>query len=150
VTVLILAVGLLGLAGLQAVSMRNNHSAYLRSQAVQLAYDMADRVRANSLANRNLAIFDKPTAAETTACLTTGCSELQMAAHDVWEWKDQVYYALHGGEAVICRDVTPDDGTGVDEDGCDGGNSNGLTVKIWWNDDRASGTSQRFVMTFRP
>jgi type IV pilus modification protein PilV len=48
VTVVILAVGLLGLAGLQAVSMRNNHSAYERTQAVQLAYDMADRVRANT------------------------------------------------------------------------------------------------------
>ena len=47
ISMLILAVGLLGLAGLQATGLRNNLSAYNRSQATQLAYDMADRMRAN-------------------------------------------------------------------------------------------------------
>jgi type IV pilus assembly protein PilV len=37
VAVVILGLGLLGLAGLQAASLRNNHSAYLRSQATLLA-----------------------------------------------------------------------------------------------------------------
>jgi type IV pilus assembly protein PilV len=46
VAVVILAFGLLGLAGLQATSVKSNHSAYLRSQASLLAYDMADRMRA--------------------------------------------------------------------------------------------------------
>ena len=48
IAMLVLAVGLLGLAGLQATSLRNNQSAYNRSQATQLAYDIADRMRANS------------------------------------------------------------------------------------------------------
>ena len=48
VTLVILAVGLLGLAGLQATSLRNTESAYQRSQAAILAYDMLDRMRANS------------------------------------------------------------------------------------------------------
>ncbi len=47
IAMLVLAVGLLGLAGLQATSLRNNQSAYNRSQATQLAYDLADRMRAN-------------------------------------------------------------------------------------------------------
>ena len=47
IAMLVLAVGLLGLAGLQATSLKNNQSAYNRSQATQLAYDMADRMRAN-------------------------------------------------------------------------------------------------------
>ncbi len=47
VALLILAFGTLGMAGLQAVSMRNNNSAYFRSQATFLAYDMLDAMRAN-------------------------------------------------------------------------------------------------------
>lgn len=47
VTIVIMSVGLLGLAGLTAASMRNNHGAYHRTQAVWLAYDIADRMRAN-------------------------------------------------------------------------------------------------------
>ncbi len=47
VAVVILSVGLLGLAGMQARGMRNSHDAYLRSQAAILAYDIADRMRAN-------------------------------------------------------------------------------------------------------
>jgi len=49
VAMLVLAIGLLGLAGLQVVGLRNNQSAYLRAQATQLAYDMADRMRTNIL-----------------------------------------------------------------------------------------------------
>ena len=48
IAMLVLAVSLLGLAGLQATSLRNNQSAYNRSQATQLAYDLADRMRANA------------------------------------------------------------------------------------------------------
>jgi type IV pilus assembly protein PilV len=47
VAVLVLAVGLLGLAGLQLASMKSNHSAYRRSQATIAAYDLLDRMRAN-------------------------------------------------------------------------------------------------------
>ena len=47
IAMIILAVGLLGLAGLQATTLKNNQSAYNRIKATQLAYDIADRMRAN-------------------------------------------------------------------------------------------------------
>jgi len=47
VAILVLSIGLLGLAGLMASSIRNNHSAYQRTQATWLAYDMIDRMRVN-------------------------------------------------------------------------------------------------------
>lgn len=50
VTVAVLSIGLLGLAGLQANGTKFNHSAYLRSQATIMAYDIADRMRANRAA----------------------------------------------------------------------------------------------------
>lgn len=49
ITVLVLSIGLLGLAALQATGLKESQMAYMRSQAVLLAYDMADRIRANSV-----------------------------------------------------------------------------------------------------
>lgn len=47
VTVIILAIGILGLAGLQIAGMRSNHSAFLRTQATLAASDLMDRMRVN-------------------------------------------------------------------------------------------------------
>ena len=47
VSVFVLSVGLLGLAGLQGFSLKHTNTAYYRGQAIQLTYDMADRIRAN-------------------------------------------------------------------------------------------------------
>ncbi len=47
VAVVIISLGLLGMAGLQASSLRGSQSAVYRAQAAQLAADMAERMRAN-------------------------------------------------------------------------------------------------------
>ena len=47
VALVVLSVGLLGVAGLQMQSLAQNRSAYLESQATNMAYDMMDRLRAN-------------------------------------------------------------------------------------------------------
>ena len=47
VALVVLSVGLLGLAALQTATVRFNQNAYLRSQATNFAYDLADRMRAN-------------------------------------------------------------------------------------------------------
>ena len=47
VALLVLAIGLLGLAALQAQGLRFNHDAYVRTQATHLAYDIIDRMRSN-------------------------------------------------------------------------------------------------------
>ncbi len=48
VSVVVLAIGLLGMAGMQTQSLKGNHSAHLRSQATLLAADVADRIRARA------------------------------------------------------------------------------------------------------
>ena len=50
VAMLILSIGLMGMVGLQAVSLKMNQSAHLSSQATYLAYDIIDRMRANRTA----------------------------------------------------------------------------------------------------
>jgi type IV pilus modification protein PilV len=50
IALVVLSVGLLGLASLQTNTLKFNQGAYLRTQATNLAYDMADRMRANRAA----------------------------------------------------------------------------------------------------
>ncbi len=74
VSMIILAVGLLGIAGLQAMGLRNNQSALLRSQATLCAYDMSDRMRTNSQ-GFSADNYDEPASTAVTNCeSTTGCS----------------------------------------------------------------------------
>ena len=47
ITLLVLAVGLLGLAALQGLSLQTGQVAYQRTQAVNIAYEVADYARAN-------------------------------------------------------------------------------------------------------
>ena len=47
IAMLVLAIGLLALASLQAQSLKFNHESYVRSQATILAYEIMDRMRAN-------------------------------------------------------------------------------------------------------
>jgi type IV pilus assembly protein PilV len=92
IAMLILAVGLLGLAALQTHSLKNNQSAYYRSQATQLAYDIADRMRVNVA---SAATYTNGHAAEHKNCLTTdSCTPLEMAEHDLFEWNTAIQAAI--------------------------------------------------------
>jgi type IV pilus assembly protein PilV len=108
IAMVILAVGLLGLAGLQATGLRNNQSAYNRSQATQLAYDMSDRIRANLIQAREFAssVYDTTTpstAAIKTACnaIAGTCSPEDMAENDLFEWNRNLTTTLPNGVGDI-------------------------------------------------
>lgn len=108
IAMLVLTVGLLGLATLQASSLKNNQSAYYRSQATQLAYDIADRMRVNSLAKEFYLSSNKvPSAAQNqaSACIpsvpTTTCMPEKMAEHDLYEWNQALTSLLPNGTGRI-------------------------------------------------
>jgi len=48
IALVIISVGLLGIAALQINALKQNNSAYWHSKAVWIAHDMAERMRANS------------------------------------------------------------------------------------------------------
>lgn len=130
VAIFILSVGLLGLAGLQSASMRNNNSAAMRSQATVLANDIADRIRANPDGDY---ITPLPNGTQQTNCLsTTGCSEDAMAQNDIYEWQYAVGDNLPTGTGSLAV-------------------SGGIyTITITW-DDRFSGTADHvFTTSFIP
>jgi len=115
---LVLLVGLLGMAGLQATALRNNHSAYLRSQAVILAYDIMDRMRANkvaALAGAYARDFDD--ALPTQTC-SASCTTTNMALSDEREWVISLSQLPSGdGEITV-------------------GNTGIATVTVCWDDAR--------------
>jgi len=117
VAILVLSIGLLGLAGLMASSIRNNHSAYQRTQATWLAYDMIDRMRvnrANSIAsanNYNIAIG------------TASSSSSGLAGTDVTDWKTTLANALPAGDGSVAVNSA----------------TRAVTVIVQWNDSRGTG-----------
>lgn len=135
VAVLVLSIGLVGVAALQGVSLKNTQSAFMRSQATALAYDLADRMRANVLSAR-LGLYDPSTAAAVTACKsTTGCTPQDMAKHDLAEWNAAIATYLPMGQGFVCVDSTPDDGASAASPACDGSGTQ-FAVKIWWDENR--------------
>ena len=82
------------MASLQAVSLRSNNTAYYRSQATILAYDITDRMRANRTAAVNSSSYNIsfPTAASSN----TG-----VAGTDINEWKVNIAQAIPAGQGQI-------------------------------------------------
>lgn len=92
VALVVLSVGLLGIAALQMASLTNNRGAHLRSQAAVLAYDIADRMRAN----RVVAMANGY--AVTYAGTITGTT---LNAVDVQAWKANLARTLPSGTGQI-------------------------------------------------
>ena len=110
IAMIVLAVGLLGLAGLQATSLKNNQSAYNRIKATQLAYEIADRMRANITEARrtgNAYLAAAAPSAVINCGNTTGCTPAEMAQNDRNEWNQALNIAtnpsggLPGGTGAI-------------------------------------------------
>ena len=123
VSILVLSFGLLGLAALQAVAMKNSHSAYYRNQATIMAHEILDRIRANpGAANVNVANYNIALAAAAPAGVA-------IANVDLSEWKNHIAASLpvgKGGVAVV--------------------NTNQVSVVIQWDDSR--GVNGVGVQTF--
>ncbi len=100
VALLILSVGLLGMAGLQATSLRFNNDSYLQTQATTIANDMADRLRANA-STAALAAYPGTAPAQNASCYAAGgCTSAQMVANDLFEW-NQAVATLPAGQGAI-------------------------------------------------
>lgn len=151
ISVVVLAGGLLGLAALQATTVRNNQSAYHRSVATQLAYDMSDRMRIN-LVGVTAGNYNDKVATTDDCAGNNNCTAVQMAGYDLAQWNGPNGLGqLPDGEGVVCIDSTPTDGSGTlnaVEKKCDG-LGNEYAIKIWWVDD-SSGNKTFFSMSFRP
>ncbi|HGG59496.1 MAG TPA: type IV pilus modification protein PilV [Gammaproteobacteria bacterium] len=150
ISMVVLSVGLLGMAQLQIFSMKMNHSAYLRTQASLLAEDMIERMRGNPIAVDKGSYDGLPDPQRVTGCqTTTGCAPTEMARNDAFDWRLTLAATLPSGQGVVCVDSTPEDGASVNAPACDGAGALRV-IKVWWLDDRAKGGLTRFSTSFRP
>lgn len=93
IAVLILGIGLLGVASLQVVGLQNNQGAYVQSQATTLAYQITDAMRAN----RQSAI----SGAYNIGMGATPPTGQSAAAQDLRDWVNNVQTLLPDGQGAI-------------------------------------------------
>ncbi len=107
IALVVFSIGLLGVAGLMVLSVRTNHSAFLRTQASFLAESMADRMRTNlGWTSDYNGTYDSSTAG-TGGCISAACTPAQLAAHDRLEWSQQLVEHLPSPTATIECDNNP-------------------------------------------
>jgi len=99
VSLLVVSVGMIGIASLYGQGLGAGRTALYRTQAVNLASDMADRIRVNRQGGANYG-----GAAANNNCDPPGgvnCTPPQMAAHDLFVWGNQVAQLLPGGVGAV-------------------------------------------------
>ena len=116
VALLILAIGVIGGAGLQLGAVITVKQSSLHGSAMALAGEIADSMRANS--QRMAAGANDPflqvdfkssdtISAAAVNCLTASCNPDQLAASDIVNWEYRVQKELPEGRGLICRDSAP-------------------------------------------
>ena len=132
VSVLVLSVGLLGVASMQGKSLRGTNGATTRTKAVAIAKDMVERIRSN---NANAGAYDEisvdsgasaPT--EPAGCPGTGCV---IATYDVYRFNLAVR-ELPESSASISLNTTA-------------GVSGEVTVTVTWQNPNDA-SAQEFVL----
>ncbi len=84
VSVLVLVVGFLGMAGLQTTSLQNSSKSVFRTQAAYLSYEILDRIRANDDVDYSTDFDADGTFVD---CLGNTCTGENLRNFDITEWK---------------------------------------------------------------
>lgn len=108
ISVLIFSIGLLGVAALLVLSVRTNHSAYLRTQATFLAESMADRIRTNlGWIQEYNGTYDASTTDDDDGDCGGPCTPAELVERDKAQWSRQLVDQLPAASAKIdCDEVT--------------------------------------------
>ena len=142
IALLVLSIGLLGLAALQTTGLRSNQMANMRTVATQLAYDIADRMRANEegmgvTRDKNTGLITytsdndnyllrynvtEPTA--SVDCATATCDPQKLADFDLSQWRAEVR-KLPGGKSSIAGPT----GVALEH-----------TITVYWDENRTGAT----------
>ena len=109
VAIVIIAIALFGTASLQMSAMRLGQGGVLRSHAVFLAQDIAERMENNAAGaiagSYVVALTSTPPTVDTT-CETAACAQAALAAYDIAQWANTVSTALPQSSWSISQTVT--------------------------------------------
>lgn len=134
IALVVISVGLLGIAALQITALQQNSSSQWHSQAVWDSYEISDRILANK------SVFNSYDGIKTSKnyeqdCQTKTCTAAQMVTADAQAWASKIS-ELPSGLGIISSPqvdqltitvMWDDEGTGVSGTGCSGDSSKDLT-----------------------
>jgi type IV pilus assembly protein PilV len=121
ISLVVISIGLLGLAALQINSLKNNSSAYFHTQAIMMAHNMADRIRANQVQILNYVGIDTENDYDQD-CMAQACNAAAMREADATEWKALVS-TIPAGRGIIRAPV-----------------NNQLDIVVMWDDEGSGAT----------
>ena len=101
VALVVISVGMLGIAALKTQGLGAGRTAQYRTQAVNLAADMADRIRANRLGNSGYAAPEAADECDPEEGGEADCIPVSVAAGELAEWTRNVAAALPEGEGDV-------------------------------------------------
>lgn len=142
IALLVIAIGLLGIAGLQAASVYRTHAGEINSLAAIEAQSIVAAMIANPNAfpaNGTAADYntlDAVTVSYPTDCATTACSPADMALYDLHQWGAELATDLPQGKGAIACAQTPPQ----------------CTVTVSWNQKQmaaSAGTSTGAIKTMK-
>lgn len=131
VALVILSVGLLGVAKLSLGTVQSNDSALMRSQATALVQQVVDDMRANQpqAAAGAYVIGFGAYASPAPACYATACGAASVVTYDLAKWKSLLINELPNGDGSIT--------TATETNPLTGGNETVATIQVRWDDSVA-------------
>lgn len=132
VSIVILAIGLLGIANMLILAQRSNTSSYMKQQAVQCIYDIFDKMKANSQAaingSYNVSNIGSSTGGSSSPpvnCAASICTSTQLASFDTWYWLNKDLTKLPNGQGSVTTALSGVSGNTL------------VTVTVQWDDSVA-------------
>ena len=150
ISVIVLSFGVLGMVGLQAAALKSNRDARLQSEALGLARELAEIMRANPSVATKTAEADNPylgnfktggmVPRSPSNCLDTSSAarcvdNVAVANAQMTEWLARADRVLPGIRVVVCMDTAPYDAEGLPQWGCTAPTSaeqNISFIKLGW------------------
>lgn len=147
ISLVVLSIGLIGMAGIQQAGVRNNHNALLHSQASMLAYEITDMMRSNAAAvelgrySRSTSPGNLHSCATTETSAATNCTVDQIRDFHLTTWYDNLAKRLpQGTGAISCQDSNT-----ADAFPCTPGSI--LTIDVSWVETDIGGAEQMTFLT---
>lgn len=128
VAIVVMALGILGILGVQMRTLTDTQSGVRRAQAIRLIEDLGERLQNNPDALGNLNAYTAtPTSSDD--CASAACAPDKLATYDIKQWRSNITDALPGGQAIV---FIPQ------------GGPRQLGVLIGWNENRYNQNGQEF------
>ena len=131
VAIVVMALGILGILGVQMRTLTDTQAGVRRAQAIRLIEDLGERLQNNPDALGNLSVYTtKPTSSDD--CASTPCAADKLATYDIKQWRTNVASALPAGQATV---FIPK------------GGPRQLGVLIGWNENMYNQNGKSFIPT---